>query len=381
MKKLGVIGAGRLGVCFALLCESTGVNVLASDIREDYVEALNNKNIVTNEPEVENLLSRSTRFKATVDNIRVIQECDVIYTLVATPSLEDGSYDVSAVWKVVEDFKSAGDVSGKTFVIGCTTNPGDCQKIQEELSELGVDVFYNPEFIAQGSIVKDLRYADMILLGGPETEHRNAICRMYYHFMKVPPVFSYMSVSAAEVVKLATNCFLTTKISYANMVGETLTLAGLGDEVDSVLDAIGSDSRVGKKYLKYGYGFGGPCLPRDNRAFAAYAQALGVDHGLGFTTDQINDNHAAFLCKRMIDENKEELPFFIEDIAYKPGTDILTESQQLRLATDLLEGGKKVYIGRSNIKAAAQIIDSYREKYEGLVSFEEPKEEVFRIEL
>jgi len=381
MNKIGIIGAGRLGICLALLCESAGSFVLVSDVRKDYVDQLATKNIVTNEPDVANLLSRSTKFKATTDNIRVIQESDIIFTLVATPSLPSGDYDVSAVWEVVEDFKVAGDVSGKSFVIGCTTNPGDCQKIQDELSELGVNVFYNPEFIAQGSIVKDLRYADMVLIGGPETEHRNAICRLYYQFMKKEPVFSFMSVTAAEVVKLATNCFLTTKISYANMVGETLTLAGLGDEIDSVLDAIGSDSRVGKKYLKYGYGFGGPCLPRDNRAFAAYAKALGVEHGLGFTTDEINNNHAEFLCKKFIEENKKKLPFYIEDIAYKPGTDILTESQQLRLATDLLDSGKKVYIGRNNMQATGQIMQSYQKKYKKKVSFEEPQEEVFRIEL
>ena len=103
--KIGVIGAGRLGICFALLCEAAGYDVLVSDIREDYVEGLNKREITTNEPEVENLLKFATNFRATTSNREVIDECDLIYTLVATPSLEDGSYDVSAVWKVVEDFK------------------------------------------------------------------------------------------------------------------------------------------------------------------------------------------------------------------------------------------------------------------------------------
>ena len=380
--KIGLIGAGRLGICLALLCEQAGYEVLVSDIREDYIKALQNKEINTNEPEVAKLLEQSTRLEATTDNREVIKECDIIYTLVATPSLPDGSYDASAVWKVIEDIQSCEfSLEGKSFIVGCTTNPGDCKLFQTELNPYGVDVFYNPEFIAQGSIIRDLQHADMVLIGGKSNEVYDELCELYNKIQVTQPKISLMSTTAAELVKLAVNCYLTTKISYANMVGETLTLAGLGDEIDSVLDAIGSDSRVGKKYLKYGYGFGGPCLPRDNRAFAAYAQALGVDHGLGFTTDEINDNHAAFLCKRMIDENKKKLPFYIEDIAYKPGTDILTESQQLRLATDLLEKGKKVYIGRSNIRAAAQIKESYQKKYKKKVSFEEPKEEVFRIEL
>ena len=124
--KIGVIGAGRLGICFALLCEAAGYDVLVSDIREDYVNALNNREIVTNEPEVENLLKRAKNFRATTDNRQVIHECDLIYTLVATPSLEDGSYDVSAVWDVVDNLKEEMTTIGnsvKNFVVGCTTNP------------------------------------------------------------------------------------------------------------------------------------------------------------------------------------------------------------------------------------------------------------------
>ena len=106
--KIGIIGAGRLGICFALLCERAGYEVLVSDIREDYVQDLNEKKICTNEPEVEDLLRISKNFRATTSNKEVIEECDLIYTLVATPSLDDGSYDVSAVWDVVQNIKDAG---------------------------------------------------------------------------------------------------------------------------------------------------------------------------------------------------------------------------------------------------------------------------------
>ena len=105
--------------------------------------------------------------------------------------------------------------------------------------------------------------------------------KLYHKIQVTKPQISLMSRTASEVVKIATNCFLTTKISYANMMGQVLALDGMEDEIDTVLDAIGADSRVGKKYLKFGYGFGGPCLPRDNRAFAAYAKSLGVEYNLG----------------------------------------------------------------------------------------------------
>jgi UDPglucose 6-dehydrogenase len=379
--KIGVIGAGRLGISFALLCEKAGYQVLVSDVRKDYIDSLNLKTIVTSEPRVQELLRTSTKLEATTDNLKVIEECDIIYTLVATPSLPVGSYDVSAVWQVVEDFKQADfSVEGKSFVVGCTTNPGDCELFQKELSELGVDVFYNPEFIAQGSIIKDLLRADMVLIGGPETKHRQELVKLYHLLQETVPNISLMSTTAAEIVKLATNCFLTTKISYANMVGETLTLAGLKDEVDVVLKAIGSDSRVGSKYLNYGYGYGGPCLPRDNRAFSAYASSLGVDYNLGEITDKINESHAEFILNQVLSENVDDHPYYVPDIAYKPGTDILTESQQYRLVIDLLDVGKKVYIGR-NPAANIQVREYLETTYGQKVSFETPSVEVFAVEL
>ena len=156
--KIGLIGAGRLGICLALLIERAGYDVLVSDIRDDYVSDLNEKKINTNEPDVEWYLRQTKKFEATTDNQRVINECDIIICLVATPSLDDGSYDISSVWQVVDDFKnSSAKLSGKTLVVGCTTNPGDCEQFAEQLDYFGVDVFYNPEFIAQGSIMKDLQ--------------------------------------------------------------------------------------------------------------------------------------------------------------------------------------------------------------------------------
>ena len=274
--KIGLIGAGRLGICLALLIERAGYDVLASDVRESYVNGLQNKEIITTEPEIQSLLSDSTRIDFTTDNDKVIQECDIIFTLVATPSLEDGSYDVSNVADVVSDFQRLGwknkdSLIGKSLVVGCTTNPGDCDIFAEKLSEVGVDVFYNPEFIAQGSIIKDLRNADMVLLGG-YGHHVPELEKIYYGIQE--PKISYihnMSTRAAELTKIAVNCFLTTKISYANQVGQVMIKDGMESEVDLVLNAIGSDSRIGTKYLGFGFGFGGPCFPRDNRAFAAYA--------------------------------------------------------------------------------------------------------------
>ena len=387
--KIGVIGAGRLGICFALLCEEAGYEVLVSDVREDYVDALNKGEIVTNEPEVENLLKRAKNFRATSDNREVIRQCDFIYTLVPTPSNDDGSYDVSAVWSVVNDFKEEMSLANytKNFIVGCTTNPGDCDAFIEELPS-SVKVFYNPEFIAQGSIVNDLRHADMVLLRydvrfGSDDSIVDKITRLYEKIQVTRAIVSSMSLKAAEITKIAVNCFLTTKISYANMLGDTLHRAGCDGEIVSVLSAIGTDSRIGRKYLNWGVGYGGPCLPRDNRAFAAFAQKLGMEYNLGYVTDGINNEHADFICSYWEKMNPECHPFYFDYITYKKGTDILEESQQYRLCLDLLERGHYVYI-RNDSRVTPQVerdLSKYGEKVKFVDSKDNITEPIFIVNL
>ena len=374
--KIGLIGAGRLGICLALLIEKAGYEVLASDTRSDYIRNLQLKKYSGSEPRVSDLLATANNIEFTVLNDRVIDECDVIFTLVATPSLEDGSYDVSAVDDVVSDiqkfgWKNKNSLTGKSLVVGCTTNPGDCDRFQEKLSEVGMNVYYNPEFIAQGSIVDDLENADMVLIGGSGTH--GALLEEIYHKIQVPiPSIHHMSTKAAELTKIALNCFLTTKISYANMIGEVLALSKMESEIDTVLKAIGSDSRVGNKYLGFGFGFGGPCFPRDNRAFAAYAKSVGVEHNIGTTTDNFNEAHADFIKEYVLYHNHDKKPFCFRYLTYKPGTDILTESQQYRLCLDLLNEGYTVYC----------IDDTLKEQLDDRIKFiTAPLEDVYWIDL
>lgn len=370
--KIGIIGAGRLGICFALLCERAGYHVLVSDIREDYVRDLNAKKISTNEPEVEDLLRISKNFRATTNNKEVIEECDLIYTLVSTPSLEDGSYDVSAVWNVVEDLKDI--TKKKYFVVGCTTNPGDCDAFQKYLPR-NVHVMYNPEFIAQGSIISDLKQADMVLLGVESTMEDHVvddIRTLYRKIQTTRAIVCVMTPKSAEITKIAVNCFLTTKISYANMLGDVLHKSGCGDETIAVLRAIGTDSRIGNKYLTYGLGYGGPCLPRDNRAFAHFAKKVGLEYNLGYVTDGFNNEHAQTVADYWEEMNAQRKPFYFEYISYKRGTDIITESQQYRLCLDLLERGFKVYI-QNDRRVTSQVSEYLNEKYGDKVRFVDNK--------
>ena len=377
--KIGLIGAGRLGLCLALLIEKAGYDVIASDTRSDYIKELQDKNYNGSEPTVGTLLNYSKNIEFTTVNERVILESDVIFTLVSTPSNEDGSYDVSNVEDVVSDcmklgWKTTGEngsgLTGKSLVVGCTTNPGDCEVFQRRLIDDGIDVYYNPEFIAQGSIVKDLQNADMVLIGG--NGHHVSVLEDIYHKIQLGfklPSIHFMSTKAAELTKIAVNCFLTTKISYANMIGQVLSKSGLDDEINNVLKSIGADSRVGQKYMGFGFGFGGPCFPRDNRAFASYAQKIGVEHNIGTTTDNFNDAHAKFMVEYFIKKNGTHRPFCFKYLTYKPDTDILTESQQYRLCLDLLDEGYEVYVNDDRIK----------DRCDGRIKFDHSDEHVFLV--
>jgi len=374
--KLGVIGAGRLGLCFALLCEDAGHDVIVSDINSKYISGLTNKEIYTNEPEVEDMLMRTTKLTATTSNSEVIKRSDVIFTFVPTPSLEDGSYDCSYVDDVLEDLINFPNLEGKIFVIGCTTNPGYSDKFAEALSDRGIRVYYNPEFIAQGTIINDMRTADMVLCGGEDEEGFDTIKGIFEDIQDTPVRFHEMSRTAAEITKIGINCFLTYKISYANMMGQILYNSGCGNEIDSILSSIGDDSRIGSKYLRYGLGFGGPCLPRDNRALGHYADRVGLQYSLPKVTDDFNDTHAEFICNYCIEQNVDDLPFSIESIAFKKGSDMVVESPRYRLVTDLLDRGYTVYI-QDISDVIENYADDFYDKYDNRVVFVRNAAEIY----
>ena len=374
--KIGVIGAGRLGICFALLAESVGHDVYVSDVRSHYVDQVNAKEICSNEPEVEDLLLRSKKLRATTSNAEVIKHSDIIFTFVPTPSLDDGSYDCSLVDSVVCDLLRAPNLEGKKFIVGCTTNPGYVDQVDKRLEGKGISVFYSPEFVAQGSIVRDMRKADMILCGGRDNEGFEKIKLIYSSFMDSDVNFYPMSNTAAEITKIGINCFLTYKISYANMMGQILYKAGCGDEIPNILSSIGADSRIGSKYLNYGLGFGGPCLPRDNRALGYYADKVGLKYSLPQVTDDFNEAHADFIKNYCVDRNTEGLPFFIDSIGYKIGCDLVVESPRLRLVEDLLKDGHKVYVQEID-DVINQYAEEMEEEYNDNIIFVKSQNEIY----
>ena len=347
--KIGVIGTGRLGLGFAMICDKHGMNIIASDRDPSYIKNLQSGILISNEPQLSDLVFNSRFIKFTQSNEDVIKQCDYIWTFVQTPSLSDGTYDITNVWAVVSDFKNLFEneipIQGKTLVIGCTVNPGDCDKITEILNQYSVNVVYNPEFVAQGEIINGFENADMVLLGVNEGQDLKILMNLYKIITKKNVRFNVMSTKAAELTKISINCFLTTKISYANMIGEIAIKSGLEKEVDLILKAVGSDSRIGEKFLKYGFGFGGPCFPRDNKSLSVHAKKHKANSKIADIVNEMNNDHTDFLVEYFIQQNPDKsVPFVMKHISYKKGTDILIESQQYNLCLRLLSLGYTVCV-------------------------------------
>jgi len=347
--KIGVIGIGKLGLSFALLLEKSGFKVTGSDISQEYNDKINNKTLFSFEPEVNELLKNSKNLTSSNDNLKVIKKSEIIFTFVQTPSNDDGGYDHSNIEDIINNFITSHnngiDLSDKIFVIGSTTMPNYIDTVYNRLKDYGIHVCYNPEFIAQGEIIKGLELADMILIGSSSDYATDKIKTIYKKIMLIEPKFNIMSNTAAEITKISINCFLTTKISFANMIGEICLKSNIGVEISTVLNAIGDDSRIGNKYLKFGYGFGGPCLPRDNRALGKHMDNIELKVNLPYEVDGFNNKHNEFLYETLIKQNPDKnIPFIFDSVSYKKGLDIITESQQLKLAKTLLKNGYSVII-------------------------------------
>ncbi len=364
MKKIGIIGAGKLGLCFALNLEKAGYEVYGVDVSAEYVRLLNSKKFNSPEPGVNELLAASTSFFASVEMQSLFkEELTDIFIMVATPSLPDGTYNHAQVEKVTDELIASGKRQNTVHLyIGCTTMPGYCDKLAAKMQPYNYTVSYNPEFIAQGSIIRNQQYPDQVLIGEANEEAGNRLESIYKKMVSNEPVICRMDRISAEIAKLATNCFLTTKISFANSIGDLAIKAG-GD-YQKILTAVGADSRIGSKYLNYGFGFGGPCFPRDNRALDVFAKTQNYPLLISEATDEVNKNHLEFQFQEYLKKYSASEPIRFDHVSYKKGSVIIEESQQLALAVKLAGAGRKVIVSdRKEVK------EEVEKMYPGLFEF------------
>ena len=231
----------------------------------------------------------------------------------------------------------------KHLVICTNVNPGYSDTVHDRLKDLNWDVSFNPETIAQGSILKNQAEPDCVYIGSDSSDLAKQIKDVYNNICTNVPTLHTMDRLSAELTKVSMNCFLTCKISFANMVGDLATK--IGADPDKVLAAVGSDSRINNKFFRYGFGWGGPCFPRDTRAFSRLAENNDMPSDMCIASTQINEKHLNFQVEQFLQNGNTE--YHTDTVTYKKGTVILEESQQLEFAKRLAENGVIVKISES----------------------------------
>ena len=362
-ESITVIGIGRLGLCVALSLEQAGYDVLGVDLSPDYIAKLNDKTFTSPEPHVNEYLAASRHFRATTSLEEGLAFSDLYLITVTTTSGPD-AYDFRALSQVIDAINSKR-LSNKHIVICSTIFPGHIQ--ESVLPALGnctnVTVSYNPPFIAQGEIIKIFRNPDMVLIGEGSPEIGDRLEKLYKKVCLNTPHIERMSVQSAEIAKLALNCFVTAKIAFANLVADIADETP-GADKKAILKAIGRDERVGLKCLMPGYGFGGPCFPRDNRALGRYADLKGIEPVIFRATDKANGQHADYMAQKFLKQNLSE--YIFEGVSFKPNSPvpIIEESQKLAVASKVAKAGKKVKIVDSK-----EVIDQVQAQFGNLFEY------------
>lgn len=360
--KLTVIGGGRLGLALAVTAATKAdpdYDVLIMDVDECRVQDINEHRIHTAEPNITELLKSTDRVKATTSLEEALRWSDLAYVIVPTPDCPQG-YDHSILECVLEDIRRLRYEG--TVVVGSTVLPGFMK------SGLAESAVYNPLFVRQGRIIEDLIDPDGVVLIGSrecwkgdlvERLHRAMYWRRWDDFEWQDRV-RRVTPEEAELAKLAVNSFLTMKIAFANTVADMAEASGA--RADVVLECVGRDYRIGDDCMTPGYGYGGPCLPRDNRAMTVCAENREINPCMFVATDQANRSHARSMAAKLLTEDRECYVF--ESVSYKPDVPYLEESQQLQVARLVRQSGRRVVI-----RERPEVVDQLRQRYQDFFEY------------
>lgn len=343
-----VIGLGKLGLPLAALFASVGHKVNAYDASKTLIESLKSESYKSSEPGLMDLLEKSR------NNLNFCYQLDestettsAIFIIVPTPSQENGYFSNASVLEVLSNLNPNHFANRKVVIdIVSTVMPGSCEgAIRQTLEttigkplgeELGL--CYNPEFIALGSVVKNMQEPDMHLLGESSGWAGDVVEEVLASVVTKAVPCQRMSLTEAELVKIAVNNFVTMKISYANALYQAGVALG-GVDIDVVTNAIGLDTRIGKKYLRGAAPYGGPCFPRDTRALTALFDKLGVPADLSRATEMVNESHVSFISDFVKKSIGEVKTVGLVGVSYKPGTPVIEESPGVSIAFDLVAQG------------------------------------------
>ncbi|MGB8368906.1 MAG: nucleotide sugar dehydrogenase [Limisphaerales bacterium] len=354
IQSASVFGLGKLGACIAATLAARGFGVVGIDIDAEKVRRLNEGLPPVEEPLLaETVQAGRARLRASTDPREAVKT-DASFFIPPTGSLPDGSFSNEFLLKAMQPCAKALQAAGKKghlFVCSSTTTPGACDTVLVPMIEkethwtCGRDFgfCYNPEFIALGNVVNGLLEPDLVLIGESDPKSGAALETFYRKYNRNRPQISRMSLVSAELTKISLNSYITMKISFTNqlrMIAERFPKA----DIHTVLDAIGSDSRIGKKYLRAGLSYGGPCFPRDNRLVAYIARQVGVSAPLAEASDKVNEDTKLNLLEKVKARVTKSDLVAVLGLSYKPDTYITEEAAGLYLAQHLKHQGYRVLV-------------------------------------
>jgi UDPglucose 6-dehydrogenase len=351
--RIAVVGLGKLGAPLAAVLASKGNQVLGIDVNPEAVRLLNEGRAPVEEPGLQDLVSAShDRLSATTE-LRAAADADVSILLVPTPSDDRGAFSNEHVLAAVDEIGRSlrGRDDYHVVVVASTVMPGSCDaEIRPALESASgrrvgeaLGLCYSPEFIALGSVIRDMLEPDMVLIGESDSRAGDMLERLYAGVCENDPPFRRMSLVNAELTKIAVNTYVTMKISYANTLADMCERLP-GADVEAVTDALGLDTRIGAKYLRGAISYGGPCFPRDNKAFGVLARDLGAEPLLAEATDAVNVAQTDRLARVVQSRLKAGNAVGILGLAYKPDTGVIDESPGVALARLLANAGYEVRV-------------------------------------
>ena len=349
---IAVIGAGYVGLvtggCLALL----GMNVICMDIDEDKINKLRNGVVPIYEPGLQSIIKENCdlgRLNFTTSIKNAVENAEVIFIAVGTPPLEDGSADMKYVHQAVRDI--ANHIEGYKVIVCKSTVPvGTGQWIKSEVKSIlqqkgkryDFDVVSNPEFLREGTAVKDFLKPDRIVIGAESEAAVNIMKRIYAVQIQLDLPMVVSNIETAEMIKYASNAFLATKISYINEIADMCDFCNA--DISVISKAMGLDSRIGPKFLNPGPGYGGSCFPKDAKALVNFGKNLGCLPMIVNSTVEVNNNRPGIMFEKIKKTigDIENKTITILGIAFKPETDDVREAPAIKIIRLLLDNGAKI---------------------------------------
>jgi UDPglucose 6-dehydrogenase len=344
---ISVVGLGKLGASIAAAIASRGIDVIGVDVNHAAVDAINDGRAPVQETGLAELIAASrSRLRATLEHTEAILNSELTFVIVPTPSDDHGAFSLQYV---AYAFREIGRALAQkrerhTVVLTSTVLPGAARygliPILESYSAKscgkGFGFCYSPEFIALGSVIRDFLNPDFLLIGEFDAASGDHLASCYRDVVANDTPIARMSLENAELTKISVNAYVTSKITFANMLADICDRMPGGD-VDVVSNAMGLDSRIGRRYLTGGPGYGGPCFPRDNVALSFFAKAVGASADLPQTVDRLNRSIVQRIVEQVAGHVAEGGTVAVLGLSYKPMSHVIEEAQAIQIVTALVD--------------------------------------------